>query len=256
LGVRNYSTNVVNGTSFSLEHRFYGDLNSAINFTRGGGRTGGFITFATNDGTEKARLDADGNFVIGTLPSQGYKLAVDGSAFFNTKEAGAVLIGNPIGTGNTGLYLGISAEKNGYASLQAVESSGSAYGRIIMNALGGNVGIGTTNPTEKLSVDGNIRSRKVIVTQNGWADYVFDSSYQLRSLDAVAAFVQENKHLPEIPSAAAVKKDGLDVGEMQHLLLKKIEELTLYVIDLKKENNEIKKENRDLKQRVDKIETK
>ncbi|MBN9297727.1 MAG: hypothetical protein J0I41_11975 [Filimonas sp.] len=258
LGVRNFSTNVVDANSFSLEHRFYGLLNSAINFTRGGGQTGGFITFATNDGTEKARLDADGNFRVGTISNFGMKLAVDGGAYFNTKGTEAVYIGNPNGGtgGYTSLSLSVSGEKNGYSILQSIESAGSTYGKLNINPYGGNVGIGTFNPTEKLSVDGNIRSRKVIVTQTGWSDYVFDPSYKLPSLDSVAAFVQENKHLPEVPSAATVIKEGLDVGEMQKLLLQKIEELTLYVIDLKKENSEMKKENAALKQRVEKIETK
>ena len=123
-------------------------------------------------------------------------------------------------------------------------------------AANGNVGINTTTPSEQLSVNGNIRSRKIIVTQTGWPDYVFDSSYQLPSLESVASFVQANKHLPDIPSAATIEKGGHDVGEVQKQLLKKVEELTLYVIDLKKENSEMKKENAALKKRVEKIEIK
>ncbi|MDI3321397.1 hypothetical protein [Pinibacter soli] len=111
----------------------------------------------------------------------------------------------------------------------------------------GNIGIGTTSPSEKLSVNGNIRSKKVIVTQSDWADYVFEPSYKLPSLDSVSSFIKANKHLPEIPSAAAIEKDGQDVGEIQKLLLKKVEELTLYVIELRKENKDLKKEILELK---------
>ena len=100
----------------------------------------------------------------------------------------------------------------------------------------GNVGIGIDNPTEKLSVNGNIRAKKLIVTQNGWPDYVFSKSYHLMPLDKLEAFVQRNSHLPEIPSAAEVESKGLDMGKTQALLLKKIEEMTLYIIQLKKEN--------------------
>ncbi|MBN9300145.1 MAG: hypothetical protein J0I41_24315 [Filimonas sp.] len=102
------------------------------------------------------------------------------------------------------------------------------------------VGIGTTTPSEKLSVNGNIRTRKVIVTQTGWPDYVFDSSYQLPSLDSVSSFIQVNKHLPDMPSAAVVERDGHDLGEVQKLLLKKMEEMTLYMIELKKENETLR----------------
>ncbi|MBW0177572.1 hypothetical protein [Sediminibacterium sp.] len=103
------------------------------------------------------------------------------------------------------------------------------------------IGIGTVSPSEKLSVNGNIRAKKIIVSQTSWPDYVFDSSYSLRSIKEVEKFITKNKHLPEMPSAKEVEEKGISVGDNQALLLKKIEELTLYVIDLQKQINELKK---------------
>lgn len=101
----------------------------------------------------------------------------------------------------------------------------------------GYMGIGTDCPPEKLSVDGNIIARKIKVLQNTWCDYVFDASYKLPSLLSVESFIKQNKHLPDIPSAKEVEVNGISIGDNQALLLKKIEELTLYMIELKKENN-------------------
>lgn len=109
----------------------------------------------------------------------------------------------------------------------------------------GNVGIGTSNPGPyKLAVEGKIGAREIKVTlANPWADYVFDPSYQLRSLYDVEKFVQLNKHLPNIPSASEVKEaGGVELGNMNVKLLEKVEELTLYVIQLKKENDKIKEQ--------------
>ncbi|MBN9300142.1 MAG: hypothetical protein J0I41_24300 [Filimonas sp.] len=116
----------------------------------------------------------------------------------------------------------------------------------------GNVGIGTVNPTQKLAVNGTVLAKKVKVSQaaSDWPDYVFDSSYQLPALDSVSSFIQVNKHLPDMPSAAAVEKDGHDVGEVQKQLLKKVEELTLYVIAMNKENATLKKNNESLQNEV------
>jgi hypothetical protein len=111
----------------------------------------------------------------------------------------------------------------------------------------GNVGIGINNPAEKLSVNGNIVTKKIRVTQTGWADYVFAPGYKLPTLADVEAFIKTNQHLPDVPSAAEVEKKGLDLGDNQAILLKKIEELTLYMIQQNKQIEELTKEVNKLK---------
>jgi len=106
----------------------------------------------------------------------------------------------------------------------------------------GFVGIGTSKPQSLLSVNGTITSKEIIVTVDGWADYVFEKDYKLPSLASVEKYIKEKGHLPEIPSAKEVKENGVNVAEMNAKLLQKIEELTLYVIEQQKEINDFKKQ--------------
>jgi hypothetical protein len=112
-----------------------------------------------------------------------------------------------------------------------------------------NVGIGTSDPGPyKLAVEGTLGARKIKVTQaSPWADYVFEDGYKLLTLEEVERYIRQNKHLPEVPSAREVEKVGLDVGDNQSTLLKKIEELTLYLIDLNRKVEQLSKENEQLR---------
>ncbi len=96
----------------------------------------------------------------------------------------------------------------------------------------GNVAIGRSSvPTGyKLAVDGFVRAREVRVDQDVWPDYVFANDYDLLSLEAVKAHIASKGHLPSIPSAVEVQQNGIELGEMNKLLLQKIEELTLYIL--------------------------
>lgn len=122
----------------------------------------------------------------------------------------------------------------------------------------GQLGIGTTNHIDqgetKLTVKGRIHAKEVKVTATaGGADFVFEDDYNLPKIEQVAEFIRENKHLPNIPSAKEMEQQGLDIGEMQIKLLQKIEELTLYVIDLKKENEEMQDDNAEMKAEIEKL---
>jgi hypothetical protein len=105
----------------------------------------------------------------------------------------------------------------------------------------GNVGMGTLNPTEKLTVNGRIRAKEVLVESTGWSDHVFAKDYKLVPLSEVEHHIESEGHLPGVPSAQEVAEKGISIGEMQAVLLAKVEELTLCVIELKKENYELRK---------------
>jgi hypothetical protein len=93
----------------------------------------------------------------------------------------------------------------------------------------------------KLAVKGEIAATDFIVRSLGaWPDYVFEPNYKLKTLDEVESFIKDNKHLPNIPDAAAVAKNGFAISDMQKRMMEKIEELTLYLIEAKKEINELK----------------
>jgi len=114
------------------------------------------------------------------------------------------------------------------------------YGNVMVLAETGNVGIGTTNPNQKLTVNGTIYGKEVKVDLSvPGPDYVFANNYQLQPLNELKTYIDQNKHLPEVPSAAAMEANGINLGEMNMLLLKKVEELTLYIIEQEKRINKL-----------------
>lgn len=100
----------------------------------------------------------------------------------------------------------------------------------------GKVNIGTNAANKNLFVYGTVQAREVYVTTTGtdWPDYVFSSGYELTPLSQLAGFISQNGHLPDVPSAEEVAENGVELGEMNKILLKKVEELTLHLINQEK----------------------
>jgi hypothetical protein len=117
----------------------------------------------------------------------------------------------------------------------------------------GQVAIGseTINSNHLLDVAGTIRAEEIKVESTGGADFVFEEDYQLKSLKEIEQFVQENKHLPDIPSAKQMEENGVGLSEMNKLLLQKVEELTLHMIEMEKELKQMQNEVKNLKSKND-----
>lgn len=121
---------------------------------------------------------------------------------------------------------------------------------------GGSVAIGTTDPkTYKLAVNGSaIFTSATVKLYTNWPDYVFDKEYRLPSLESLSKYIAENKHLPDMPSAETVAKDGIDLGANQTATLKKVEELTLYIIQQDKAIQDYKQKLEDQERRLERLE--
>lgn len=114
---------------------------------------------------------------------------------------------------------------------------------------GGNVLIGKTtqdNTTYKLDVAGKVRANEITVVSTG-ADFVFENGYNLRPLTEVEAFVKANRHLPDVAPASEMQANGVSIGDMNAKLLQKVEELTLYSIELEKKNAKLQQEMKELR---------
>ncbi|MEI8201610.1 MAG: hypothetical protein WCH34_01265, partial [Bacteroidota bacterium] len=210
------------------------------------------VIFKTNN-NEVMRLGTNGKLGIGTS-SPDEKLQVNGNIHSN----------NSIICGGSDFILGVNDGRgtggtiNTNRALVHGDGASNASDLLVINFGGdfedgvniqgpktifnGKVGIGTnTIPSEyQFVVKGNINCEEVKVIANVPPDYVFDKNYPLMDLKTLESYLNVNKHLPDVPSAAESKENGYKVAEMQELLLRKVEELTLYILELKKENEQLK----------------
>lgn len=136
----------------------------------------------------------------------------------------------------------INQEVTGQPILRLSSGTATANANVVFTVENdGSVGIGTNTPKAKLAVNGNILAKEIkIKTDISVPDYVFDPDYQLPTLSSIEQYVTRHRHLPEVPSAAEIAKEGVDLTEMNLLLLKKIEELTLHLIAKEKEIETLK----------------
>ncbi|MFM8912019.1 MAG: hypothetical protein ACKOE6_03730, partial [Flammeovirgaceae bacterium] len=143
-------------------------------------------------------------------------------------------------------------ERQPFQDIQAWGNAGTIYMMLTQGRL--NIGSApSVGTTYKLAVAGKIAAWdeiKVFTNGTSFPDYVFAPDYQLRSLEETEKYIKENSHLPEVPSAADIAKDGMSLNGMNEILLKKVEELTLYMIEMKKENEKMKEEIEVLKKTV------
>jgi hypothetical protein len=191
-------------------------------------------------GVRKMVLTASGNLGIGTTPVSSKLHIADGNGGEQlrfSRGTGVVRFAQDMNQDN--LYL-----VNGAASITFMAWKAN-----------GNVGIGTQSPDAKLAVKGDIHTQEVKVDLLGSVapDYVFAPDYNLLPLSEVESYIKANKHLPEVPSAKQMEDEGLNLKEMNLLLLKKVEELTLHLIDLEKEKNKVQNQNDVLSTQVDKL---
>jgi hypothetical protein len=208
--------------------------------------SGGYRISLSQGGVERMRVDTGGNVGIGTTTP-------DSRLHVNSSGGLSGLHINASGDAGTPAIIYENSWSTGAKWLTAIDHSGDLFlGTKVVGAsqyafavtYSGNVGIGTTNPTHKLAVNGTIKAKEVIVETTGWSDYVFADDYALQPLSEVEAHIKTKKHLPGIPSAVEVAEQGVSVGDMQARLLAKIEELTLHQIAQEKS---LKAEARELR---------
>ncbi|GEM_PF-930789 len=219
----------------------------------------GSIRFITNNGNEVVRVTDSENVGIGTtnpshkLDVNGSFRVINGNSILNFNSYSDLIIRNStrgdggravVHGGDNTLLLNCAGDFSGGTKLGVNVKFAANSGVSYINT--GNVGIGTTSPQYKLAVNGTIGAKEVVVkTDIETPDYVFEENYNLKSLEEVEQFIKANKHLPEIPSATEVDANGVGLAEMNMLLLKKVEELTLYTL---KQEKKIDKQNNEIKQ--------
>ena len=112
---------------------------------------------------------------------------------------------------------------------------GQSYWSLSGNSASSGNFIGTNSPQAKLSANGNVCAKEVRVSLSGspcWPDYVFAQDYDLMEISDLRSYVRQNRHLPGVPSAAEVEENGVELGATTEILLQKIEEMTLYILQL------------------------
>jgi hypothetical protein len=203
-----------------------------MNYSTNGYIDGAVNIFRNNSNSSSVNTILNLGNYWNNLSSNTSILAVD----FRSGDGNGVTAGNPSGR--------IKVQTAWTSPYMDFDLNGSN----VMHLQDGKVGIGNASPDAMLTVSGQVHAQEVKVTVAApGPDYVFEKDYKLTSLEEIKNYIDQNKHLPEVPSAKEMAKNGVQLGEMNMLLLKKIEELTLYVIELKKRDEAQQKEIETLK---------
>ncbi|HMQ77858.1 MAG TPA: hypothetical protein PKE21_17235 [Flavobacteriales bacterium] len=210
----------------------------------------------TNTLENRMRIESNGNVGIGTTTPESmlqvgsYGGAVDryitvASQGGNTQRSGIKLRHFNTSYG----YTIESDERIASEGFHILEHFANPTGTSVMyiQKFSGNVGIGTTTPQSKLAVNGRITCKEVEVSLVGFPDYVFAKDYRLMPLAEVERYIAANGHLPNVPSACEVEENGLGLGELNKILLEKVEELTLHLIEKDQEVDALQREVRQLR---------
>lgn len=215
----------------------------ALSINSGGSLTSSQFVMKSNGYVALGHNNPQSQLIVGSSFGASISGSTGGNAVFGTnlaiQQGGSNhnKLYTPYGHSNNYGYAGIHAR---WGHIHFYSSDGNTTGGAIVTPTtrmliksNGNIGIGTTDPKSKLAVNGQIRATEVkVLADISVPDYVFAPDYDLRSLKDTKKYIEENSHLPEIPSAAEIGENGIDLGDMNMRLLKKIEELTLHQIDL------------------------
>jgi hypothetical protein len=194
----------------------------------------GYVGIGTTTPTQKLSVSG-GRVAIRDAGATGSDEGYNGNLMITKPTASGQYI-NMVRQGTIPWSIGMVYNTSNFAIGVGTSSDAAFTNPFFTITNSGLVGIGTTVPDEMLTVKGKIHTQEVIINLSGpLADYVFNKNYKLMPLNRVEEYVNANNHLPEMPSASEVSKNGLSMGEMQNKLLQKVEELTLYSIQQQKE---------------------
>ncbi len=207
-----------------------------------------FATGGETNGTTHMILNTDGEVGLGTsTPAAQFHIQHTGDIELANSETGSLMIGD---NASHNLVM----DKN-----EIMARNGVAASTLYMQHEGGDIAIGqnatTTGNTTKvgincapmdgytLAVDGTIRAKNIELTYDNWPDYVFEKDYKKMTLDEVENFIAQHGHLPKVKSAKEVEKNGLSVVESNKVMMEKIEEMTLYMIELQNRIKQLEARN-------------
>ncbi|THD33202.1 MAG: hypothetical protein DI588_04490 [Flavobacterium johnsoniae] len=283
-GLAGYSQNVASTTTLTsggLNAGTSGTQNTFYGYKAGKNNSSGdYNTFIGNEAGNSNTLGSNNTYIGALTGDTNYG---NNNTFIGSGAGGGyegnenIFIGidtGHAGSGNNNIFIGNNA---GFGQITnnrlVIENNGQSvypliWGDFAQDQLkfNGKVGIGNgfgNFPTTagsvnvaayNLFVKGGILTEEVRVNlQSAWADYVFDENYKLKSLEEVETFIKENGHLENVPSAKQVKEEGIELGEITKIQQEKIEELTLYLIELNKENKVLQKKLLELEEKINNI---